>query len=37
MSYLHGKIIPFIKSFGYSVDYNALVMGLIGKSLEEIF
>ena len=37
MSYLHGKRIPFIKSFGYSGDYNVLVMELMGKSLEEIF
>ena len=37
MSYLHGKRIPIIKSFGYSGDYNVLVMELMGKSLEEIF
>ena len=37
MSYLHGKRIPFIKSFGYSGDYNILVMELMGKSLENIF
>ena len=37
MSYLQGKRIPFIKSFGYSGDYNVLVMELMGKSLEEIF
>ena len=37
MSYLHGKRIPFIKSFGYSEEYNVLVMELMGKSLEEIF
>ena len=37
MSYLHGKRMPFIKSFGYSGDYNVLVMELMGKSLEEIF
>ena len=37
MSYLHGKRIPFIKSFGYSGDYNVLVMELMGKSLEDIF
>ena len=37
MSYLHGNHIPFIKSFGYSGDYNVLVMELMGKSLENIF
>ena len=37
MSYLQGKRIPFIKSFGYSGDYNVLVMELMGKSLEQIF
>ena len=37
MSYLHGKRIPFIKSFGYSGEYNVLVMELMGKSLENIF
>ena len=37
MSYLHGKRIPFIKSFGYSGDYNVLLMELMGKSLEDIF
>ena len=37
MSYLHGKRIPFIKSFGYSGDFNVLVMELMGKSLEQIF
>ena len=37
MSYLHGKRIPFIKSFGYSGGYTVLVMELMGKSLEDIF
>ena len=37
MSYLHGKRIPFIKSFGFSGEYNVLVMELMGKSLENIF
>ena len=37
MSYLHGKGIPFIKSFGLSGEYNVLVMELMGKSLENIF
>ena len=36
MSYLHGPRIPFVKSFGYSGDYNVLVMELMGKSLEDI-
>ena len=37
MSYLKGPNIPTIKSFGYSGDYNILVMHLMGKSLEELF
>ena len=37
MSYLKGPNIPVIKSFGYSGDYNILVMQLLGKSLEELF
>ena len=37
MSYLKGPNIPAIKSFGYSGDYNILVMELMGKSLEELF
>ena len=37
MSYLHGKGIPYIKSFGFSGEYNVLVMELMGKSLENIF
>ena len=37
MSYLHCKKIPYIKSFGYSGEYNVLVMELMGKSLEDIF
>ena len=37
MSYLKGKRIPFIKSFGFSGEYNVLVMELMGKSLENIF
>ena len=37
MSYLHGKRIPYIKSFGFSGEYNVLVMELMGKSLENIF
>ena len=37
MSYLRSKRIPFIKSFGFSGEYNVLVMELMGKSLENIF
>ena len=37
MSYLKGPNIPIIKSFGYSGDYNVLVMQLMDKSLEDIF
>ena len=36
MSYLKGPNIPFIKSFGYSGNYNVLVMQLLGKSLEDL-
>ena len=37
MSYLQSKYLPYIYSFGYSGDYNVLVMELMGKSLENIF
>ena len=37
MTYLKGPNIPLIKSFGYSGDYNILVMQLLDKSLEDIF
>jgi len=37
MSYLRGPYIPFVKSFGYSGDYNVLIMELMGKSLEDLF
>ena len=37
MSYLSGVKIPPVKSFGYSGDYNVLIMELMGKSLEDIF
>ena len=37
MSYLKGPGIPFVKSFGFSGEYNILVMELLGKSLEDIF
>ena len=36
MSYFKGPNIPGIKSFGYSGEYNILVMQLMGKSLEEL-
>ena len=37
MSYLQSKYLPYIYSFGYSGEYNVLVMELMGKSLENIF
>ena len=37
MHYLNGLRIPSIKSFGYSGDYNVLIMELMGKSLEYYF
>ena len=37
MSYLKGPNIPLIKTFGFSGDYNILVMQLLGQSLEDIF
>ena len=37
MSYLKGPNIPLIKSFGFSGEYNILVMQLLGQSLEDIF
>ena len=36
MSYLKGPNIPYIKSYGYSGEYNILIMQLLGKSLEDI-
>ena len=36
MAYLQGPNIPYIKSFGYSGDYNLLVMQYMDKSLEDI-
>ena len=36
MSYLNGPRIPYVKSFGYSGDYNVLVMELMGESLEKL-
>ena len=37
MTHLQGPNIPFIKSYGYSGDYNLLVMQLMDRSLEDIF
>ena len=37
MSYLRGQNIPYIKSYGYSGNYNVLVMQLLDKSLEDLF
>ena len=36
MSYLKGPNIPLVKSYGYSGEYNILVMQVLGKSLEDI-
>ena len=37
LCYLKGEGIPYIKSFGFSGEYNILVMELLGKSLELLF
>ena len=37
LCYLKGEGIPFIKTFGFSGDFNVLVMELLGKSLEDLF
>ena len=37
LCYLKGEGIPFIKSYGFSGQYNVLVMELLGKSLEILF
>ena len=37
MNYLRGPNIPYIKSYGYSGDYNVLVMQLLCRSLDDIF
>ena len=36
MSYLKGPNIPYIKSYGYSGDFNVLVMQLLDRSLEDL-
>ena len=36
MSYLKGPNIPYIQSYGYSGDFNVLVMQLLDKSLEDL-
>ena len=37
LCHLKGEGIPFIKSYGFSGEYNVLVMELLGKSLEALF
>ena len=37
MSYLESPNIPYIKTYGYSGEYNVLVMQLLGKSLDDLF
>ena len=37
LCYLKGEGIPYIKSYGFSGDYNILVMELLCKSLENYF
>ena len=37
MNYLKGPNIPFVKFYGSTLDYNILVMQLLGKSLEYYF
>ena len=37
MSYLRSPALPVVTAFGYSSQYNILVMELMGKSLEDIF
>ena len=36
INYLKGPNIPFVKSFGFTAQYNILVMQLLGKSLENL-
>ena len=37
LCYLKGYDIPSVKSYGFSGNYNIMVMELLGKSLEELF
>ena len=37
MCYLRGKRIPAIKTYANDINFNILIMELMGKSLEEIF
>jgi hypothetical protein len=37
LAYLKGEGIPMVKSYGYSGNWNVLVMELLGKSLEDYF
>ena len=36
INYLKGPNIPFVKSYGFTSNYNILVMQLLGKSLENL-
>lgn len=37
LAYLKGEGIPLVKSYGYSGNWNVLVMELLGKSLDDYF
>ena len=36
MNYLKGQGIPFVKSYGFTSNYNIVIMQLLGKSLENL-
>ena len=36
INYLKGPNIPYVKSYGFTLNYNILVMQLLGKSLEQL-